>query len=113
MSIIDTDDVRRIVSQRLAQIRQERGYNQEEMAGLLHTFQEAYHLIEREKRSIKMIELYFISAEIGVNIAWILGLSDEKYSHTAKVKHQEHVTRKEKEVIKQARPNKKINAKLN
>lgn len=92
---IELDDILNVIGERLTELRLENDFYQAEMADIMQTYQESYHLIEKGKRSIKPLELYNLSVSLGVNVGWIMGLSDDKYSPMARIYHRQLLKKKE------------------
>lgn len=75
-------------SERIKELRTERGMSQSEFAKLLHTSQTCISSYEASDRTPNTEMLMIISEKCDVSIDWLLGLSDIKNQHEEKPSYE-------------------------
>lgn len=95
-SDLTANDIQIIVAENLANIRSFNGLSQVDMSDKIKTYQAAYTLSERGNRELNFVNLYYLAVELGVNLNWLFGLSDNRLNTSSRVKHIENLTKKDK-----------------
>lgn len=91
---IDYGDILDILSHNVLQIIESEAISQTEMADKLKTHQACISKVIAGRRDLRLINIYYIAVEYGINLNWLFGLSDEKYNRTARVFHNENLKEK-------------------
>ena len=93
---LSASDIQIIVAQNLSHLRNFYGISQMEMSDKIRTYQAAYSLSEQGSRELNFVNLYHLAVELGVNINWLFGLSDNRIDAISRVKHIENLSKRDK-----------------
>lgn len=93
---LSATDIQIIVAQNLAHLRSFYGINQVEMSDKIKTYQAAYSLSEQGSRELNFVNLYHLAVELGVNLNWLFGLSENRIDTHSRVKHIENLSKRDK-----------------
>lgn len=91
MSKIKIDELTAIISENLYNVRKFEGENQNAIANKIKTTQASYSLSESGVRELSLVNLYYLAVEYGVNLNWLVGLSDVRFDKTTRVHHKKNL----------------------
>lgn len=89
-------DIQIIVAENLSKLRDFYGITQAEMADKIKMSQPACCSTEQGARELNYTNLYHLAVELGINLNWILGLSNVRLDPTARKKHIENLKAKDR-----------------